>query len=106
MELVDRLRYIVFGTISAIVLMRIRLQLKGMEQTVILKGLSLGIIGYIGFYLFFSMAVSVSGGVLPSLVSGIMPAMVSLLSNLTKKEILWRKLVVPMVLSGIGLVFL
>ncbi len=99
-------RYAVFAILSASVLWRGRQTLSAMRRTDILFALHLGMVGYIGFYLFLSLSIVTSGGVLASLITGIMPAAVATVWNARTRETPWRRVALPLVLTTLGLAVL
>ncbi|MDC0773765.1 DMT family transporter [Streptomyces sp. HD] len=94
-------RYAVFGLMSAVVLAARPGRLRALGVPGFLKALHLGVVGYIGFYLLLSMAASVGGGVLASTMTGLIPVMVSLISNGIEKVFPWRSGLLPIgVIAG------
>ncbi|GAA4320677.1 DMT family transporter [Streptomyces venetus] len=96
-------RYAVFGLMSAVVLAARWDRLRALGRRDVLKALHLGVVGYIGFYLLLSMAASVGGGVLASAMTGLIPVMVSLISNALEKVFPWRSGLLPIAVIACGL---
>ncbi|MEU3754674.1 DMT family transporter [Streptomyces olivoreticuli] len=96
-------RYAVFGTVSLAVLMARRDRLRELGLRRVLTAMHLGVVGYIGFYLLLSMSSSTGGGVLASTLTGLIPLLVTLASNVTEKILPWRKLLLPVVVISAGL---
>lgn len=99
-------RYFVFGAISAVVVVVMRKRVRTLGARRVLIAVHLGIVGYVGFYLFFSFAAELGGGALASIITGVMPAAVTIASNLVKRQIAWRALATPIGLTCAGLVAL
>ncbi|MER5968969.1 DMT family transporter [Streptomyces sp. NPDC002055] len=96
-------RYAVFGALSVVVLAIHRDKLRQLGMPNVLRAMHLGVVGYIGFYLLLSMSAEVAGGVLASTLTGLIPAMVALVSNSLEKALEWRRLVLSIVVMSGGL---
>ncbi|MER6313206.1 DMT family transporter [Streptomyces sp. NPDC001581] len=96
-------RYAVFGVMSLVVLLAHRGGLRALDTRHRLTAVYLGVVGYIGFYLLLAMSAELGGGVLASTMTGLIPLMVTLVSNLTEKVLAWRKLFLPVAVISIGL---
>ncbi|MFJ3303892.1 DMT family transporter [Streptomyces sp. NPDC086549] len=96
-------RYTVFGLVSMAVLASRRDKLRDLGIRNIALALHLGIVGYIGFYLLLSMSAAIGGGVLASTMTGLIPVMVSLASNLIEKVLRWRNCALPIAVISVGL---
>lgn len=96
-------RYAVFGLMSLAVLLTHRGGLRTLGARRLLTALHLGVVGYIGFYLLLAMSAELGGGVLASTLTGLIPLMVTLVSNLLEKVLAWRKLALPVVVISVGL---
>lgn len=99
-------RYFVFGTICLIVLTLRWRKVKRVATREIVLALHLGAIGYVGFYLFFSLSATMGGGVVASIVTGAMPAFVTVGSNLVRKEVPWRILASPLMVTTAGILII
>lgn len=99
-------RYVVFGILSVILLAINRHQVKSMGPRRVFVAMHLGVVGYIGFYLFFSFAAALGGGALASIATGAMPAVITIVSNLLRKELRWRVLALPLAITTSGLLVL
>lgn len=99
-------RYAVFGLLSIGVLIMRRRVASAIGTRRILVALHLGAVGYLGFYLCFSLAADIGGGVLASMATGVMPAAVTVGANLVHRETPWRRLIWPIMISTAGLVVL
>lgn len=97
-------RYLVFGLLSIGVLIVHRKQAAEIGLRKILIALHLGVIGYVGFYLLFAYSASIGGGTLASIITGVMPAAVTIASNFIRKVVPWRGLAVPVGISTVGLI--
>lgn len=96
-------RYAVFGFLSMAVLASRRDKLRELGSRNSVKALHLGVVGFIGFYLLLSMSASIGGGVLASTMTGLIPVMVSLASNVVEKVLRWRNCVLPISVISVGL---
>lgn len=96
-------RYLIFGLMSIVVLAFNLSKLRRLGAFNFLKAMHLGVVGYIGFYLLLSMSVSVGGGVLASTLTGLIPAIVSLISNFIEKALGWHRLLIPIAVISCGL---
>ncbi|MCX4539400.1 DMT family transporter [Streptomyces sp. NBC_01565] len=96
-------RYAVFGLMSLAMLLTHRGGLRTLGTRRLLTAMHLGVVGYIGFYLLLAMSAEVGGGVLASTMTGLIPLMVTLVSNLLEKVLAWRRLVLPVAVISAGL---
>lgn len=96
-------RYLIFGLMSIAVLALNLPKLRRLGASNFLKAMHLGIVGYIGFYLLLSMSASIGGGVLASTLTGLIPVIVSLVSNFIEKALAWRPLLIPIAIIFCGL---
>ena len=96
-------RYLFFGLLSVIVLIVHRRSAAEIGMRKALLALHLGIVGYVGFYLFFSFSAAIGGGALASIITGVMPAVVTIASNHITKQVSWRRLVAPIAITAVGL---
>ncbi|MGR3932931.1 DMT family transporter [Streptomyces sp. BRA346] len=96
-------RYTVFGLMSVAVLATRRDTLRALGVRGVLTAMHLGVVGYIGFYLLLSMSASVGGGVLASTMTGLIPLMVSLISNALEKVFPWHRCLLPIGVISVGL---
>lgn len=96
-------RYAIFSFVSIFLLVVKRQELQKLSKKEICLALHLGIVGYIGFYALFAGSISLAGGVLPSIITGIMPAAISIGSNFLHREVAWKSLFIPVVITGLGL---
>ncbi|MFK3672299.1 DMT family transporter [Leifsonia aquatica] len=96
-------RYLFFGLLSLVVLIVHRRRAVEIGMRKALLALHLGIVGYVGFYLFFSFSAAIGGGALASIITGVMPAVVTIASNLITKQVRWRRLAAPIAITAVGL---
>ncbi|MFJ7776954.1 DMT family transporter [Streptomyces yangpuensis] len=96
-------RYAVFGLMSLAVLLARRGGLRTLGTRRLLTAVHLGVVGYIGFYLLLAMSAEFGGGVLASTMTGLIPLMVTLVSNRLEKVLAWRRLALPVVVISLGL---
>ncbi|MFE4588539.1 DMT family transporter [Streptomyces laurentii] len=96
-------RYAVFGLMSLAVLLARRGGPRALGTRRLLTAVHLGVVGYIGFYLLLAMSAKLGGGVLASTMTGLIPLMVTLVSNRLEKVLAWRRLALPVVVISVGL---
>lgn len=96
-------RYVAFGLLSLAVLLVRRGSLRTLGTRHLLLAVHLGVVGYIGFYLLLAMSTELGGGVLASTMTGLIPLMVTLVSNQLEKVLAWRRLAGPIVVISVGL---
>ncbi len=99
-------RYVVFAACGLVVLARKRARLKLVGRRLILLALHLGVVGYIGFFLFIAYAVTLAGGVVAAVVTGIIPLAAAVIGNLREAIVPWRRVLGPVMLAVSGLVVL
>jgi drug/metabolite transporter (DMT)-like permease len=96
-------RYGVFGLASGLLMLHRRFRPTGIPREQIAIGLSLGGLGYVGYFIFAAYAVKWAGATLPPLIIGTMPVITALIANRRERAAEWRHLVLPLVLIGTGL---
>ncbi|MFC7831095.1 DMT family transporter [Streptomyces sp. NPDC057375] len=96
-------RYTVFGLMSLVVLLTRRSNLRSLDTRQLLTAVHLGVVGYIGFYLLLTMSAEAGGSVLASTMTGLIPLMVTVVSNLLEKVLAWRQLVPAVAVISAGL---
>jgi drug/metabolite transporter (DMT)-like permease len=96
-------RYGVFGLASALLMLHPRFRPTGIPRNRIAIGLSLGGLGYVGYFVCAAYAVKWAGAALPPLIIGTMPVIMALIANRREQVAEWRHLVLPLVMIGAGL---
>ncbi|MCJ8144154.1 DMT family transporter [Ancylobacter sp. A5.8] len=95
-------RYVLFGLTSAVLMILPRFR-PVMSRRQLVLGFLLGGFGNVGYFLSAAYAVQFAGAVLPLLIIGTSPVVLSLIANLREKAVSWRALLLPfaLVLGGI-----
>ncbi len=99
-------RYLVYGLLSAILLVRgghdVRRALRAHWRT----ALAFAIAGNAGYYLLLTIGISAAGGPLTDMVIGAIPVVVAVAGNILTPAVRWRRLVLPLglVIAGLALV--
>lgn len=97
-------RYLVFGCVSALLMVDSRFRPTGMNRRQLLIGFTLGAFGYFGYFLSASYAVLMAGAVVPPLITGTAPVLLAVVANLREPTVAWRRLTLPLGLIAAGLV--
>jgi len=95
-------RYVIFGITSALLMIMPRFR-PVMSGRRLVAGLLLGSFGNIGYFLSAAYAVQFAGAVLPLLIIGTSPVVLSVIANMREKAVAWRHLVLPLVLVLAGI---
>lgn len=99
-------RYLVYGLLSAILLVRggrdVRRALRAHWRT----ALAFAIAGNAGYYLLLTIGISAAGAPLTDMVIGAIPVVVAVAGNILTPVVRWRRLVLPLglVIAGLALV--
>ncbi|MFY9929056.1 MAG: DMT family transporter [Streptosporangiaceae bacterium] len=99
-------RYLVYGLLSAILLVRggrdVRRALRANWRT----ALAFAIAGNAGYYLLLTIGISAAGAPLTDMVIGAIPVVVAVAGNILTPAVRWRQLVLPLglVIAGLALV--
>lgn len=96
-------RYGVFGLASGLLMLDRRFRPTGIPRNQIAIGLSLGGLGYVGYFVCAAYAVKWAGAALPPLIIGTMPVIMALIANRREQVAEWRHLVLPLAMIGAGL---
>ncbi|SFB64214.1 Permease of the drug/metabolite transporter (DMT) superfamily [Rhizobium sp. NFR07] len=96
-------RYGIFGLASGLLMLHRRFRPTGIPRNQIAIGLSLGGLGYVGYFVCAAYAVKWAGGALPPLIIGTMPVIMALIANRREQVAEWRHLVLPLAMIGAGL---
>ncbi len=99
-------RYLAFGLIALPLAWRDRRALAGLSRADWLEALKLAAVGNVLYYLALSSSIQLAGVPLPTVIIGTLPVVIAVCANLSRRELAWRRLALPLVLiaAGIGLV--
>lgn len=97
------IRFLIAGTLGVGVVMLCRARLRLLRRDQQLLAASLGVIGYLGYSTCIAAGVIFGGPVLTPAFIGMVPVLLALISNATKKTIQWRKLTIPLTFLTGGL---
>ncbi|MGF6108893.1 DMT family transporter [Pseudomonas frederiksbergensis] len=96
-------RFLIAGALGAGVVLLCRAQLRFLRRDQQLTAAGLGLIGYLGYSSCIAAGVIFGGPVLTPAFIGIVPVLLALLGNATKKTIEWRRLSLPLAFLTGGL---
>ena len=96
-------RYGLFAVVSLILMINPRFRPVGLRRSLVLTGIALGSIGYVGYFMSISYAVRYAGTAIPPLVIGTMPVLLAIIANLKDRSIDWRTLAMPLILIAAGI---
>ncbi|MBB3655967.1 drug/metabolite transporter (DMT)-like permease [Rhizobium sp. BK650] len=96
-------RYGLFAVVSLILMINPRFRPVGLRRSLVLTGLALGSVGYVGYFMSISYAVRYAGTAIPPLVIGTMPVLLAVIANIKDRSIGWRALAIPLILIAIGI---
>lgn len=97
------IRFLIAGALGVGVVMLCRARLRLLRRDQQLLAASLGVIGYLGYSTCIAAGVIFGGPVLTPAFIGMVPVLLALISNATKKTIQWRKLTIPLIFLTGGL---
>ena len=99
-------RYLAFGLIALPLAWRDRQGLAQLSRADWLEALKLAAVGNLLYYLALSSAIQLAGVPLPTVIIGTLPVVIAVCANLSKQELAWRRLLMPLLLiaAGIGCV--
>jgi drug/metabolite transporter (DMT)-like permease len=98
------IRFLIAGALGLSVVMLCRAQLRLLRRDQQFFAAGLGVMGYLGYSTCIAAGVIFGGPVLTPAFIGMVPVLLALLSNATKKTVPWRRLAVPLTFLTIGLV--
>jgi drug/metabolite transporter (DMT)-like permease len=96
-------RYGLFAAISLILMINPRFRPVGLRRSLVLTGIALGSVGYVGYFMSISYAVRYAGTAIPPLVIGTMPVLLAIIANLKDRSVSWRTLAIPLILIAVGI---
>jgi drug/metabolite transporter (DMT)-like permease len=94
-------RYLAFGLIALPLALRDRQALASLSRADWQEALKLAAVGNLLYYLALSSAIQLAGVPLPTVVIGTLPVVIAVCANLTRRELAWRRLLLPLVLMAI-----
>jgi drug/metabolite transporter (DMT)-like permease len=95
-------RYGIFGLTSVLLMILPRFRPIGMSGRQWLRGMMLGGVGYIGYFIAVAYSVRLAGPTIPPLVIGLMPVILALLANARDTTLTWARTIPPLMLIGAG----
>lgn len=95
-------RYGIFGLASVLLMILPRFRPKGLSAGQWLRGLLLGGVGYIGYFIAVAHAVRLAGPAIPPLVIGLMPVVLALIANARDAVLGWGRLPIPLAMIAAG----
>lgn len=98
-------RYLAFGLIALPLAWRDRRALAQLSHADWIAALKLAAVGNVLYYLALSAAIQSAGVPLPTVIIGTLPVVIAVSANLSRKEIGWRRLLLPLLLMAAGVAF-
>lgn len=98
------LRFLVAGALGAVIMVLRRARLRRLRRKQQFLAAGLGVTGYLGYSTCIAAGVMFGGPVLTPAFIGMVPVLLAVLSNATKKTLPWRRLILPLTLLTGGLV--
>lgn len=95
-------RYGIFGLACLLLMADRRFRPVGFAHSRLLIGLSLGGIGYVGYFISAAFAVQLAGAAVPPVVIGTMPVFLAIIANIRERSTQWNALALPLGLIAIG----
>lgn len=96
-------RYLAFGLIALPLAWRDRRRLAQLSRADWMEALKLAAVGNLLYYLALSSAIQLAGVPLPTVIIGTLPVVIAVCANLSRRELAWRRLLLPLVLIGAGI---
>jgi drug/metabolite transporter (DMT)-like permease len=96
-------RYLVYGLLSAILLVRGGRDVRRILRTHWRAALAFAIAGNAGYYLLLTLGIAMAGAPLTDMVIGAIPVVVAVAGNIRTPAVRWRRLVLPLTLVTAGL---
>ncbi len=96
-------RYLVYGLLSAILLVRGGRDVRRILRTHWRAALAFAIAGNAGYYLLLTLGIAMAGAPLTDMVIGAIPVVVAVAGNILTPAVRWRRLVLPLTLVTAGL---
>ncbi len=96
-------RYLAFGLIALPLAWRDRQALAHLSRADWQEALKLAAVGNLLYYLALSSAIQLAGVPLPTVVIGTLPVVIAVCANLNRRELAWRRLLLPLLLMAMGI---
>ena len=96
-------RYLAFGLVALLLAWRDRRALAQLSRADWLEALKLAAVGNLLYYLALSSAIQLAGVPLPTVIIGTLPVVIAVCANLTRRELAWRRLALPLLLMVVGI---
>ncbi|MFO2464348.1 DMT family transporter [Pseudomonas sp. 15FMM2] len=98
------IRFLIAGVLGVAVMVCCRWQLRLLPRQQQVLAAGLGLIGYLGYSTCIAAGVIFGGPVLTAAFIGMVPVLLAVLGNATKKNLPWRRLALPLACLSVGLV--
>ena len=96
-------RYLAFGLIVLVPAWIDRRRLAQLTRADWMKALELSLVGNLMYYMCIAFAAQNAGAPMTAVIIGMLPLVISVVGNLSNKEIRWRRLALPLLVIGAGL---
>lgn len=96
-------RYLAFGLIALPLAWRDRQRLAQLSGADWVEALKLAAVGNVLYYLALSSAIQLAGVPLPTMIIGTLPVVIAVCANLSRRELAWRRLLLPLALIATGI---
>ena len=99
-------RYLAFGLIAVPLALADRAEIRRLARADWIEATWLSLVGNLVYYGFLAAAIQAADAPLPTMIIGTLPVVIAVCSNLTERELPWRKLALslPVLAAGIALV--
>jgi drug/metabolite transporter (DMT)-like permease len=95
-------RYGIFGLACLLLMVDRRFRPVAIAPKRMVIGITLGGVGYVGYFVFAALAVQLSGAAIPPVIIGTMPVALAIIANLRDRSVAWSRLVLPLSLIALG----
>jgi drug/metabolite transporter (DMT)-like permease len=96
-------RYIAFGVIALPLALADRGELRALRRADWTEATKLSLVGNLVYYAFLAAAIQAADAPLPTMIIGTLPVVIAVVSNLSARELPWRKLAGSLVVIAAGL---
>ena len=97
-------RYLAFGLVALPLAWRDRRALGQLTRADWIEALKLAAVGNVLYYLALSWAIQLAGVPLPTMIIGTLPVVIAVCANLSRRDVAWRRLALPLLLIAAGIV--
>ena len=99
-------RYLAFGLIAVPLALADRAEIRRLARADWIEATWLSLVGNLVYYGFLAASIQAADAPLPTMIIGTLPVVIAVCSNLTERELPWRKLALslPVLAAGIALV--